>query len=171
MHLCLVVILCSFGLMTVMRLGIFGSPVLGFLIIIVMITLILLFWGVIGFFVFRRRLVITHIIGAELLTRWKYETRQWGSWLAVNRAYEKLDSWNGKGYILTLSLTTPLFALGFLGDAISGAFAVALMATVSMLMPILNNLIYRKKQKNPEVYLSRYGAYVGGCLLKFFNSL
>ena len=38
-----------------------------------------------------------------------------------------------------------------------------------MLIPILNSLIYRKKQKNPEVYLSRYGAYVGRCLLKFFN--
>ena len=169
MFLCLLMIPCAGVLITLLGLEVLDTLSLGLLIAICMIAFILFFWGLVGFFVFRRRIVIARIIEAELLAHWTYETGDWLSWLPFNKTYEKLDLWNGKGYIIVLILTSLLYCLGFLGGAISGVFAVVLIGITSLLAPILNGLIYRRKCKNPEVFLSQYGACVGGCLLKFFN--
>ena len=100
MYRCLVMALCSPGLVAGARFGVeglFGDTIA---VMLIMTGYVFVFWGVVGFFVFRRRSVISHIIDAELLAHWTYDTSQWWSWLAFNRTYEKLDPWNGKGYIL-----------------------------------------------------------------------
>ncbi len=160
MYLCLVMALCSPGLVAVARLG--AEALLGeaIAVMLIMTGYVFFFWGGVGFFAYRKRLVISHLIETELLAHWTYDTSQWWSWLAFNRTYEKLDIWNGKGYIFGVCILSVIFAMGFLGNAITGVLSAILIAAVLLLWPILNSLIYRKKQKNPEVYLSRYGAYV-----------
>lgn len=54
-------------------------------------------------------------------------------------------------------------------NIVTGIALAVFVAMAALTIPVLNSLISRKKQKNPEVYISRYGTYVGGCLLKFYN--
>ena len=169
MYLSLAAMAVAAALAVLGILGVTGSFSESIAVIGLLLGILLFLYGLSAFFKFRKRAAIAEIIGKGILANWKYDTPTWPVWLARNRDYEKVDLWNGKGFVFAYCLTLPALAVGFAAGVAGGVISSSLIAAALCILPILNGLIYRRKQRRPEVFLSRYGAFVGPCLLRFFN--